>query len=300
MAEYPSITADSILAERDEILKRWYEDYNALHSIPLWENGAPGTREGDDQPQPSIAILPVKSSQPRGLVIVCAGGGFVYKCDYEGRVVAERMNELGFNSAVLDYRVLPYTQYDMIEDVKRAIRLVRFRAKDWNVNPERIAVLGFSGGGQLAALSAVKFDYGIPESPDPIERMSSRPSGAVVCYSGFSFTKFPPSTIGDLNKIFAITSREDRLALSVDPNLRQDSPSFFIWSTVDDQAVNARYPLSLVDALTSWEIPYELHLFPHGPHGMALCDETCPNTEPDKHVGNWVHLCREWLEDLGF
>ena len=169
--------------------------------IPLWAHGAPGSegktaKEVDEAPNqshgflkvtevhnPSLAVyLPPAPQSTGAAVIIAPGGGHQFlNFDQEGTYVAEYLNSVGVAGLVLKYRLArePGSTYTVegnaLADAQRAIRLVRSRAAEWHINPERIGILGFSAGGEVAALAATRFDPGKPDAADAIDRVSSRP-----------------------------------------------------------------------------------------------------------------------------
>ncbi|MDR0718720.1 MAG: alpha/beta hydrolase, partial [Treponema sp.] len=247
------------------------------------------------QRAPSIVRIASASREARGLVLVCPGGGFVYKSMFEACPVAERFASFGYNAAVLDYRCLPYTQFDALDDVKRAVRLIRSHAKEWNVLPDKIAVLGFSAGAQVANLLAAHFDEGDRESSDPLDRVSSRPNAIVQCYGGLSLC-----ACGDYPLLTDGYTMEERVFLSAEKHLKTGGPPYFIWHTFEDQGVDIHFPLNLVKELADRAIPFEFHVFPKGLHGLALADGGNPEMPPNPRVAEWPRLCSEWLGELGF
>src|SRR6185295_11994204 len=177
--------------------------------ILLWPNGAPGSEgktgnenirvvEGDQVirniHRPSITLyLPAREKSTGAAVIIAPGGGHrELWITHEGYNEAKFFSERGIAAFVLKYRLAKDSNstYTIDEtelgDMKRAIRLVRSRAKEWNINPERIGVMGFSAGGEVAGLSAMKFDDGNPGASDPIERVHSRPNFQALIYPGGS------------------------------------------------------------------------------------------------------------------
>lgn len=148
----------------------------------LWEENTPGLAPGDSPPTLEPYIIDAPLGRSTAAVIICPGGGYARRADHEGRPVAQWLNSLGISAFVLHYRVAPYRHPYPLLDAKRAIRLVRHRASQWNIDPHRIGVLGFSAGGHLAATLATHFDGGDPMAADPIERQSSRPDLAILCY----------------------------------------------------------------------------------------------------------------------
>src|SRR5204862_3028506 len=136
------------------------------------------------------AYLPPKEKATGAAIIVCPGGGYTHLAEHEGRPVAEWLNTIGVTAFVLKYRLGPrYHHPAPLQDAARAIRTVRARASEWNLDPERIGVLGFSAGGHVASTIATHFDAGKADAADPLERVSSRPSVAILIY--------PVITMGD-------------------------------------------------------------------------------------------------------
>ncbi|RYD25189.1 MAG: alpha/beta hydrolase, partial [Verrucomicrobiaceae bacterium] len=178
-------------------------------AIPLWPNGAPGSADRKNEPEkddgkgnitnihnPSITpYLPEASKSTGVAVIICPGGGHQKLCTgHEGYALAESFQQRGIAAFVLKYRLSreegsTYTlEGDAMNDTRRAIRTVRSRAAGWNIKQDRIGILGFSAGGELAAYSAMKSDSGNASSADPVEKSSSRPDFQALIYPGKSGT----------------------------------------------------------------------------------------------------------------
>lgn len=171
----------------------WNRAVARMASIPLWEQGAPGFDPERDplQIQPNLVFIPAQGADaPRGTVIIAHGGAFVCHAGHEGFHTALRFAEAGFNTAVLTYRLKPYSRRDAMADMSRAIRLLRARRAELGITGQ-IAVLGFSAGGMLSGNCATHYDRGDPDAADPIERCSSRPDAAVICYGAFATVAFP-------------------------------------------------------------------------------------------------------------
>ena len=153
----------------------WLKMLDTMTPDWLWPEGAPGFDESVGQRPPALYFLDSHSGPSRGIVIVAAGGAFMFKSDYEASHVAKYFHDAGFQAAILDYRVYPYTQEHWLADGQRAIRHVRSHAAKYNVDPDKIAMLGFSAGGMLTGMCGTLYDYGNPAAADPVERVSSRP-----------------------------------------------------------------------------------------------------------------------------
>lgn len=281
----------------ERIWKKWNDYLDTNMTVPLWEEDTPYHNESLGQRKPSLLVAPPEG-KARGMVIVCAGGGYLVKALYEGKNTFDKIRETGMGVALLDYRLKPYAPDVTLADAQRAIRLVRASAAEWNVLPDKIAILGFSAGGHLAGMAATSYDEGDHGSPDPVERVSSRPDAAVQCYGSISMAAFPSR---EDRLIDGGTDRKRKIAFSPDKNLREDSPPFFLWQTGEDEIIDPRQMLNMAKELTDQGIPYEMHLFPNGVHGVALADGDNPHGIPaDPHTARWFGLCIEWLEGLGF
>ena len=253
--------------------------------IPLWPGEAPYTDASPDHFQPFLKEFRIEGSL--GAVIVCPGGGYTMKCDYEGDPVCKMLNEAGISAFTLDYRVAPCHVLAPLTDAKRAIRLVR------SLGYEKVGILGFSAGGHLSCCAGTLFDSGDPGAQDPIERFSSRPDAFVPCYAVTSLKKFPhfaqhiPLTKNH-------TGDEAILRMfSAEENVSENTPPAFIWHTAEDSLVPVANSLLLAEALSAKKVPFELHVFPRGPHGKALAYD-------DPIVGQWRGMCQKWLLGLGF
>jgi acetyl esterase/lipase len=272
----------------------WNRAVARLESMPLWDNGAPGFDDRDGlQIQPNLVFIPAQNVQgPRGTVIVAHGGAFVCHAGHEGFHTALCFAEKGFNTAVLTYRLKPYSRRDAMADMSRAIRLVRARRTALGLS-ERVAVLGFSAGGMLAGNCATHYDRGDPGAADPVERESSRPDAAVLCYGAFATVAFPE---GLMRAPFIETDRAEKLYLAPEKNVTPDTPPFFIWQTISDDPRNA---FVLGSALTEAGVPFDLHCFETGHHGVGLADGHDDAGYFDAHLSRWPELCAGWLRVHG-
>ncbi|MBO4883684.1 MAG: alpha/beta hydrolase [Clostridia bacterium] len=254
-------------------------------TISLWPGEAPYSAESPDQRQPSLMPYPIEGA--RGAVVVVPGGGYCMKADHEGRAIAEMINEAGVAAYVLDYRVKPCHYLAPLSDAKRAIRLVR------SMGYEKVAILGFSAGGHLCCAAATLYDAGDPDADDPVERLSSRPDGFIPCYAVVSFTAFRhqgsvDALLGEKKTDYALLRH-----FSAELNVTPDTPPAFIWHTSPDPGVPVENSLNLASALSHAGVPFELHVFPVGGHGLGLA----PN-EP--RVAQWAGQCQKWLVKEGY
>lgn len=253
--------------------------------IPLWPNEAPYTAESPDQAQPSITEFKVAGS--RGAVVVCPGGGYAMKADHEGAPIAEMINAAGVSAYVLDYRVAPCHYLAPLSDASRAIRVVR------SMGYEKVAILGFSAGGNLCCSAATLYTPGNPDAADPIERLSSRPDAFIPCYAVASLCQYTHG--GTRQNLLGKHADDPTLVrrFSAELNVTPDTPTAFLWHTSTDEAVPVENSLNLAAALSAKGVPFELHVFPVGSHGLGLATD-----HPD--VAQWTTLCQNWLVRQGF
>jgi endo-1,4-beta-xylanase len=263
---------------------------NAQKEIVLWPNGAPGSegKTGEEKVstsargeisisnvhRPSITpYLPEKSKAIGAAVIIAPGGGHTsLKMDYEGSNLAKWLNERGIAAFVLKYRLAKeegsvYTiDAHALADMQRAIRVVRSRAKEWGVDTARLGVLGYSAGGELAGLAAMRFDNGKENSTDIIERQSSRPSFQVLVYPG-GITRLEPA---------------------------KNSPPLFITGGYLDRDEIAKGMALVYLKYKEVGIPAELHIYATAVHGFGVRENT------KGAIVGWPFRLYEWLIDMGF
>jgi acetyl esterase/lipase len=263
--------------------------------LRLWPEGAvPGARGAEPPDVPTITphLAAGGGPEPRAAIVVCPGGGYASLAPHEGAPVARWLNGLGVNAFVLRYRVAPYGHPWPLADAQRAIRTVRHRAAAWGVDPARVGILGFSAGGHLAATAATHFDAGDAAAADPVERMSSRPDLAILCYAVITLEQFRHE--GSMrNLIGAQPTAELRRRLSAEQQVTADTPPAFLWHTADDAAVPVENSLLFAAALSRFRVPFALHVFERGRHGLGLAQD-----DPD--VGGWTDRCALWLAGHGF
>ena len=251
----------------------------------LWPHEAPHPQDSPGQNQPSLAAFPIAGS--RGAMVVCPGGGYVMKADHEGAPIARMLNSQGIAAFVLDYRVMPCHRLAPWTDAARAIRAAR------SLGYEKVGILGFSAGGNLCCTAATHYDFGNPDSPDPIERFSSRPDVFIPCYPVASFGEY---THLDSRKCLLRADWEnDDIArwYSAEENVTKDTPPAFIWHTAADDCVPVQNSLVLAKALADHGVSFELHVYPKGHHGIGLGSEFGP-------AGAWGNALCRYLLEAGF
>jgi len=268
----------------------------ALDPIPLWPQGAPGALGKEDKDIPSLTPYPAAESATGAAMVICPGGGYGGLAQHEGRDYALWLNQQGVACFVLKYRLGSggYRHPRMIEDAARALRWVRTHAATWKVDPNRIGIMGSSAGGHLASTLVTHFDHGQAGAADPVDRASSRPDLGVLCY--------PVITMGahthqgsKHNLLGKEPSPELVELLSNEKQVRSNTPPCFVWHTWEDKAVKVENSLEFAAALQKAGVPFDLHVYQKGRHGIGLADK-----EPFSNVHPWAKDLLFWLKEQGF
>lgn len=266
--------------------------------LPLWPQGAPGAK-GDtpkDQPWVDVWLAPKDKANGAAFVVAPGGGYGGLAADHEGVQVAKFMNSLGVSAFVLHYRLGSAGYHYPIElmDVQRAIRLVRSKAGEYAIDPQRIGIVGFSAGGHLTSMAATLFD----EKPagmtnDAVDQLSARPDVACPTYPVISM-------IDDFGhkgsrKNLLGPNDNDELARQVSTHLRvtDKTPPIFIFQTDDDTVVPAENAVNFYLACRQHKVPAEMHIYKPGPHGVGLM-------QGDPVLGTWPQHLAAWLRNQGF
>lgn len=264
-------------------------------AMRLWEGDAPGALGKADKDIPTItAFLP---ASPNGTaMVVCPGGSYAFLSPREGKDYALFLNMLGISAYVLKSRLGPEGYHHPVElqDVARALRMVRAHAVEWKLDPMKIGIIGSSAGGHLASTLLTHFDAGSASSSDPIERVSSRPDFGVLCYPVISMG--PMSHKGSRDNLLGSDQSPKVIEkLSNELHVTPETPPCFLFHTVADDAVPVENSLLFAAALQKNKVPFDLHLYQKGGHGIALGDDA-----PYTHVHPWVHDMVFWLRENGW
>ena len=262
--------------------------------IPLWENGAPGALGTSDADKPTITFYRANRGATRTGVVVAPGGGYgALAMDHEGRQVAAFFNAMGVTAFVLKYRLGPRYRHPIeLGDAQRAIRLVRSRAEEFNVWPDRIGMMGFSAGGHLTATAGTRFDAGKPDAADPIDRVSSRPDFLIL---GYPVITFDPAVThsGSVRNLLGENPDPKLLQeLSNELHVTERTPPTFLFHTNADKGVVPENSVRFYLALRKAGVPAEMHIFENGPHGVGLA-------LGDPALSLWPALLANWLRDRG-
>jgi acetyl esterase/lipase len=261
-------------------------------AIQLWPNGAPGSEgktapetvrispEGDHvissvhHPSLTIYLPPKEKATGAGVIVVPGGGHRELWVDHEGYRVAQWLSDHGIAGFVVKYRLAkePGSSYQVeresLSDVQRAIRTVRSHAAEWNVDPQRVGIIGFSAGGNLAALAATRYDSGNPAAADAIDRESSKPAFQALIYPG--------------------------LPADEKQTISKDTPPAFLLCGEDDRVDISQGLTELYVALKRAGVSAELHIFAGVAHGFGLRDTL------KGPVAGWLDLFYGWMAKQGY
>lgn len=234
---------------------------------------------------PEIIEYPAKS---KGAIIVFAGGGYGFKAEHEGDGYGKWLQSIGITAFVVDYRVAPYKHPAQISDAMRAVRYVRYNSDKYGIDKDKIAVMGSSAGGHLAGSVSVHYDKKMYEPTDEIDKESCRPNATILCYPVIDMFEYRHDGSRQ-NLIGERALHADKELMSLHKHVTADTPQAFIWHTSSDQAVPVENSLLYADALSKVQVPFEMHIYPIGPHGQGRA-ENIP------HVAQWTKSLENWLE----
>jgi len=266
--------------------------------VPLWPGGAPGALGTSSNDIPTLtAYLPDPTNVTGAALVICPGGAYTHLAPHEGNDYALWLNQHGVTCFVLKYRLgtSGYRHPAMLNDAARAVRWVRAHADEFKVDAHRVGIMGSSAGGHLAATLLTHFDAGDTNAADVIERQSSRPDLGVLCYAVISMGELTHQGSKDSllgrnppPELVTLLSNE----LQVTPN----TPPCFLWTTFEDRTVPMANTMMFAEALRKNKVPFDLHIYQKGGHGMGLGDRKAPFAHPHP----WAGDCLFWLKEQKF
>ena len=258
----------------------------------LWPEGAPGAQGTENHDLPAVATF-VPDAPNGAAMVIFPGGGYGGRADgHEGRDIANWCVQRGITAFVVRYRLAPYRHPIPIGDAQRALRWVRSNAARFNIESNRIGVIGFSAGGHLVSTLITHFDEGDSGATDEVERFSCRPDFAVLCYPVVALDK-PWTHTGSRNNLLG-TEHDPELAtaLSNERNVTPDTPPTFLFHTDADSGVPPENSVDFYLALRRAGVPAELHIYELGSHGVGFAPA-------DEILREWPQLLEHWLRTRG-
>jgi acetyl esterase/lipase len=262
--------------------------------LRLWPENAPGALGDKPTDVPSLTpYLPDPANRNGASILILPGGGYGHLADHEGKGYAEWFVAHGVTAYVLKYRLGPaYHHPVMLQDAARALRLVRSYAKRDGLDPARVGVIGSSAGGHLAATLVTQFDAGQPDAADPVDRESSRPDLGILCYPVITMGEFTHAG-SKLNLLGKNPAPELVTRLSAELSVTSQTPPCFVWSTEEDKTVPVENSLLFASALRKAHVPFSLHIYEKGPHGLGM-------GRPGKPAPPWTDDLLYWLKERKF
>jgi len=271
--------------------------------IPVWPEGVPNARaqpgpervDGErisNVSQPTLAVYPAALDRQSGTaVIICPGGGYQFLSNTrEGQQYAQWLSSLGVTAFVLKYRLADHGHPAPLQDVLRAIRLVRSQAAKYGIAPDRIGVMGSSAGGHLAASASTLFNHPAGRAGGALDAVSARPDFAILMYPVITM-EAPAVHAGSRDALLgAKPSAATVQLMSVEKQVSAATPPTLLIHSQDDGLVPADNSILYFQALTRAKVPAEMFIFEHGGHGMAMRTGNGTAT-------NWTRRAEEWLRD---
>lgn len=239
---------------------------------------------------------------PRAAMLVLPGGGYSYCSSREAEPIALAYVDAGMNAYVLDYSVEEKAKFPQpLLEASRAMKYIRDHAAEDNTDPSRVFVIGFSAGGHLASSLATCWHRAEIQAAAGCTGEENKPTGAILSYAVIS---------GGVNRHQGTfcrlsgnsdPSEEELLPYSNEKNVDEHTPPCFLWHTAEDGCVPVQNSILMASALAEKKIPFELHIFPHGPHGLSLCDDRTSVNNPllvNPVAAEWLPLSLTWLRSF--
>ena len=266
--------------------------------LPLWSGPVPGTLGDKDTDKPTLTVfLPDPSQCTGAAVVVCPGGGYSHLAfDYEGLVIAQWLREKGVAAFVLKYR-LPANGYRHpipLMDAQRAIRLVRSKAQQWDIDPNRIGIMGFSAGGHLASTAGTHFNNPVKiedQETDEIDAVACRPDFMILVYPVISMQDSITHADSKANLLGENPSQERIDFLSNEKQITKDTPPTFLVHADDDKGVLPENSILFYEGLRRAGVPAEMHIYLKGGHGFGIRPSAGPTSR-------WIDLCFLWMRQI--
>ena len=241
------------------------------------------------------------TKKKRPAVVICPGGGYNHLAEREGEPVAMEYLSMGYHVFVLRYRVAPARFPEALWELALLLSQIREHSEEWNVDPEKIVVSGFSAGGHLAGSLGMFWNREFVYGPLGRRQEDIRPDGMILAYP--VVTSGPYGHKGSFMHLLGeeADSKEKREFVSLELQAGSHTPKTFLWHTASDETVPVQNSLLLAEVLIKNHVSLEFHLFPSGPHGLSLATEDTCGGRPEliePRCQSWISLAGEWLKQL--
>lgn len=242
----------------------------------------------------------IDKDRKRPVVIICPGGGYGFVSEREAEPIALQFTGMGIHACILRYSVYPAKFPTALTQLAKAVACVREHAGEWNIDGNKIVISGFSAGGHLAASLGTLWHEKFLEDIMKMPKDNYRPNGMLLCYPVITSGEFAHR--GSFEAL--LQDRYDELLdkLSLEKQVTEFTPPAFLWHTFADDAVPVENSLFMAQALNEKKIPFELHIYPKGKHGLSLANEEtryCLDKDPQPvECQNWITMAGTWVKNL--
>ena len=237
----------------------------------------------------------------RPAMVICPGGGYGFRSDRENEPIALKFMVEGFNSFTLEYSIEPFGYPTQLVECAMAVAYIKENAEKLSVDKDHVSVVGFSAGGHLAGSLATLFKdkFVVEYLKDKAEL--ARPDAVILSYPVITTKK---ETHGGTARVVSNGKQDIRDYMSLEDRVTKDSVPAFIWATVDDGCVPCENSLMMASAYKKNGVPFELHIFESGVHGLSLCTRETARTDDDELINapveKWFKMAITWLKNRGF
>ena len=237
-----------------------------------------------------MTAYPIKTWQKVPAIVIFPGGAYNVRAVHEGEAIAEYYNQRGYHAFVVNYRLYPNRFPCALADAQRAVKILKKRADELAIDENKIFVIGFSAGGHLASCVATLEDYS--KIGDEYDNISPSVTGAILSYAVTSGLSENGSVCDCVSKL---VDEDEKMVskLTTYMQITDKTPPCFIWHTANDGVVPVEHAFKFATGLKKQGVPFEMHIFPDGPHGLGLA-------KSNPAAAQWAGLCQEWLKRLGF
>lgn len=240
-------------------------------------------------------------NKKRKTIVICPGGGYVMTSDREAEPVAFKLLSEGFNVIILRYSVAPNRFPTALLELSATVDYVRKMSGKWHVDNEKVITCGFSAGGHLVGSLGVLWNKDFIAETLKIDKHKLKPNGMILSYPVITSGEFSHNGSFD-NLLGEDASVEEREKFSLEKLVSKDTPETFLWHTFNDGAVPVENSLFFANSLRRNNVPFELHIYPDGVHGLSLCDETSANKNDINHINkqveSWFELAVKWIKNI--
>ena len=266
--------------------------------IDLWDslNYEGGMKDGF---RPKMTTYIRSGEQKRGIVVIFPGGAYGMTSSREAEPIAMQFNRENYHAVFVDYSVAPRKHPQPLEDAARALTIIKNNAEQWNVDMEKLYVCGFSAGGHLCASISNLYQADWLNQKEGVALEGVTIKGSILSYPVLVYGEHMNKE-SFINLLGEDASEDTYLNMSMEKCIHKNTPPAFLWHTVDDSTVPVENSLIYAMTLRKYGIPFAMHLYPTGPHGISLATEEVAIGKSKEHINDyvagWMDLCIKWMK----